>query len=65
MEDMPLETMLRMFFQNGGMPPHFSHQIMPYMNQSYENWWLGHAGPILWLPDLWTLLHSISSYGII
>jgi hypothetical protein len=50
LENMPLETRLRMFFQHDGMPPHFGYQVMPHLNQSYENWWFGHASPMPWLP---------------
>jgi hypothetical protein len=49
MEDAPLETRHRMFFQHNGAPPHFGCQVMAYMSQCYGNW-NGTVGPIPWPP---------------
>jgi hypothetical protein len=46
MKGMPLKTRLRMFFQHDGVPPHFGHQVKTYLNQRYENLWIGHAGSV-------------------
>jgi hypothetical protein len=37
-------------FQHDGAPPHFCRQVMTYLNQQYENSWIGHRGPITWPP---------------
>jgi hypothetical protein len=52
MEDVPLETWLKVFFKLDGIPPYFCYQVMTYLKQHYGNWWIG---PIPWqliLPDL-------------
>jgi hypothetical protein len=64
MEDMPLETRLKVFFKLGRVPPYFGYQVMTYLNQHYGNWWIGLAGSVsrqLRSPDLSPL---DSSYGI-
>jgi hypothetical protein len=37
MEEMPLETQHGIFFKHNGVPPHFGHQVMAYLNQHYES----------------------------
>jgi hypothetical protein len=49
---------------------HFLHQVTAYLNQCYENHWIGHHGPIPWLPKspdltpldffLWGIMKEIS-----
>jgi hypothetical protein len=35
MEDVPLETQLKVFFNLDGVPPYFGHKVMTYLNQHY------------------------------
>jgi hypothetical protein len=46
---MPLQAVLKMFFQHDGSSAYFDNQITPYLNQHYKTWWNGHAGSVPWL----------------
>jgi hypothetical protein len=48
-EEVPLETRRAIIFQQDGAPPHFG-QVTAYLNQRYENRWIGRLGPITWPP---------------
>jgi hypothetical protein len=48
MEDVPLETRHRTFFQHNEMPLHFG-QVVAYMNHCYKNNRIGHHHPIPWM----------------
>lgn len=49
LEYLPLETSLKMFFQNDETPPHFGHRFTDYLNQSYGNREIFNVAPKLWL----------------
>jgi hypothetical protein len=49
MEDVPLETKRGISFEHDGAPPHFGRQDTDYLNQRYENRWIG-RGPVPWPP---------------
>jgi bisphosphoglycerate-dependent phosphoglycerate mutase len=46
MEEMPLETVLNIFFQHGRASAYFGNRITAYLNQHYKIWWIGHAGSV-------------------
>jgi hypothetical protein len=63
MEDVSLETKRGIFLQHDEAPPHFD-QITAYLNQRYENRWIGHRGPVTWpprSPDLSRLIFFMKS----
>jgi hypothetical protein len=49
MEDMPLEAVLKIFFQRDGSSAYFDNEITAYLNQHYKSRWIGHAGSVPWL----------------
>jgi hypothetical protein len=51
MEDMPLEIRHRILFQFDGAVTHVCNQIMAFFYQHYKNHWIGHHGPVTWLPS--------------
>jgi len=59
LEDIPLNNLVGMFYQNDGCPAHTSVIVKEFLNEEYGNRWIGRNGPIKWparSPDL-TPLH--------
>jgi hypothetical protein len=55
LEDIPLATLINMWLQLDGVPPHFALPVRTWVNESYPNRWIGRGGPVAWparSPDL-------------
>lgn len=55
MEDVPLAERPRIWFQQDGAPPHNSRIVTNYLNNTFEERWMGTTGPVRWparSPDL-------------
>lgn len=55
MEDVDLQTRRRMWFQQDGAAPHFARIVRAFLNEHYNNRWIGREGPVNWpacSPDL-------------
>ena len=50
MEDVPLVTRRQMWFQHDGAPAHFSTIVRNYLDQRFNERWIGRGGPIAWPP---------------
>ena len=48
MEDVPLPTRQRMWFQHDGTPAHFSRPVRRFLNRQFAEKWIGRGGPIPW-----------------
>ena len=40
----------RICFQQDGAPPHFSKRVRTWLDQKFDNRWIGRGGPISWAP---------------
>ncbi len=40
----------RIFFQQDGAPAHFSKRVRAWLNQKFNDRWIGRGGPISWAP---------------
>lgn len=49
-EDVNLEILRTMVFQNDGAPCHYATQVRNYLDRMYPNRWIGRNGPIRWPP---------------
>lgn len=55
LEDVPLMTRLRMWFQQDGAPPHWLLAVRNHLHRTYPGRWIGRGGPVTWparSPDL-------------
>lgn len=55
LDDIPLGVRRAMWFMHDGAPAHFSLRARQYLDETYENRWIGRGGPQLWparSPDL-------------
>lgn len=50
LEDIPLRTRLRMYYQHDGAPAHFGHTVKNWLNEHFPNRWIGRGGPVTWPP---------------
>lgn len=50
MEDVPLATRQRAWFQQDGAPPHFARVVRDYLNIHFPNRWIGRGGFVSWPP---------------
>lgn len=50
LEDVPVLIRNRMWFMHDGAPAHFSVLARAYLDQNYNNRWIGRAGTELWPP---------------
>ena len=65
LENVPLQTRSQMYYQHDGAPPHFSQVVRQYLNQQFENQWIGFAGAKNWppwSPDLDPLEYHVWGY---
>lgn len=49
-ESLPLSIYNNVFFQQDGAPPHFSRNVRAWLDDNYNNRWIGRGGPINWPP---------------
>lgn len=55
LEDVPLQLRREAWFQHDGCPAHFARTVRGYLDQTYNNRWIGRGGPVPWparSPDL-------------
>jgi hypothetical protein len=55
MDEQPLSTASKMWFQHDGAPPHFACVARERLNELFEDRWIGRGGPVPWparSPDL-------------
>lgn len=55
LDDLPLNTVRRLWFQQDGAPAHYSQDVRNYLNYAFPDKWIGRGGPINWparSPDL-------------
>lgn len=56
LQNLPLNIQARnMWLQQDGAPAHFLQQVRDFLNNEYENRWIGRGGPVRWparSPDL-------------
>lgn len=50
LEDIPLATRARMYFQQDGAPAHYVRPVTQYLNETYPGRWIGRGGVIAWPP---------------
>lgn len=50
LEDMPLEERRNLYFQQDGAPPHYAVSVRNWLNQNFNNRWIGRGGPVTWPP---------------
>lgn len=50
LEDIPLQQIRTMWWQQDGAPPHFARQVTEHLDEVYRGRWIGRNGPILWPP---------------
>lgn len=50
LDDVPLATRMRMFFQHDGAPAHVTRQVTQYLNTIFPDRWIGRSGPVQWPP---------------
>lgn len=65
LEDVPLLTRRRMWYQHDGAPPHYTHEVTNFLNRRFPNRWIGRGGPVAWparSPDLTPLDFSLWGY---
>ncbi|XP_067214134.1 uncharacterized protein [Linepithema humile] len=65
LEDIPLQTRLRLIYQHDGAPAHYSRRTREILDARYPDRWIGRGGPINWparLPDLNVLDYFIWGY---
>jgi hypothetical protein len=50
-----------MYFQHDGAPPHYTISVREFLNESFDNRWLGRRGSVAWprSPDLTPLDYSL------
>jgi hypothetical protein len=55
LENVPLAKRMNMYFQHDGAPPHYTNQVMQFLNDNFAEKWIGRGSPINWparSPDL-------------
>lgn len=50
LEDVPLFNRLNLWFMHDGAPAHFSIVVRNFLNQEYNERWIGRGGPTAWPP---------------
>lgn len=50
LEEVPIFVRNQMWFMHDGAPPHFSIQVRNFLNQIFNNRWIGRGGPVPWPP---------------
>lgn len=55
LEDVPIQIRETMWFQHDGAPAHYGNVVQEYLNNTFQNRWIGRGGPTQWparSPDL-------------
>ncbi|XP_036145999.1 uncharacterized protein LOC118646659 [Monomorium pharaonis] len=55
LENVDLQTRQRLWIQLDGAPPHYTRYVRDYLNETYNDRWIGRGGPVAWparSPDL-------------
>lgn len=50
LENFPLNEYVNLYFQQDGAPAHNSRVVVNYLNQQFDNRWIGTNGPVRWPP---------------
>lgn len=50
LEDVPLTIRTQLIFQQDGAPPHYGRIVTDWLNENFQDKWIGRNGPILWPP---------------
>lgn len=50
LENIPLHTRQRYWFQQDGAPVHFHRAVSTFLDEHYPNRWIGRGGPVTWPP---------------
>lgn len=50
LDEVPYGTRLRMWLQQDGAPPHFKTEVREYLNDHFNQKWIGRGGPVAWPP---------------
>ena len=50
LDNVPIATRRRMWFQQDGAPPHYSREAREFLNERFPNRWIGRGGPVAWPP---------------
>lgn len=50
LDNLPLNQRNRVYYQQDGASIHNAHQVRNYLNENFENQWIGTFGPIRWPP---------------
>jgi hypothetical protein len=50
LEDVPLHIRRELWLQHDGTPPYFSGQVTVFLNQHFQNRWIGLQGSVAWPP---------------
>lgn len=50
LDDVPLQTLQRMWYLLDGAPAHYAREVVTHLNVAYPDRWIGRNGPVLWPP---------------
>lgn len=50
LDEVPIETLNTMWFQQDGAPPHYAHAARNAVSERFEERWIGRGGPVAWPP---------------
>lgn len=50
LEDVPLNIIMQMYYQQDGAPAHFARQVRQHLDERFPGRWIGRGGPISWPP---------------
>lgn len=50
LENIELEDRRNMWFQHDGAPPHYMAAVKNWLNENFQNKWIGRGGPVPWPP---------------
>lgn len=62
---MSLNIRRKLWFMHDGAPPHTTGNVRQYLNNMFQNRWIGRGGPVLWpprSPDLTCLDYFLWGY---
>lgn len=48
LDEIPLINRVGLFYQQDGAPPHNMRAVTEYLNESYNENWIGNSGPVRW-----------------
>lgn len=55
LEDVPIMYLRDLYYQHDGAPAHYQSQVREFLNNHFQNHWIGRGGPVAWparSPDL-------------